>query len=136
MGKVFVILLGFICLVVGVVPASLVAFLAWAHFCREAVSGWSRLPALSGVRRLWRQGEICPCYILPAEGVFMKKEKRGGRALVEQGGRINVKKNIGSLLTAALVTATAFTFAPGGAAAADVMTVVPGGGATLVGGAR
>lgn len=45
-----------------------------------------------------------------------------------------MKKKIGSLLTAALVTATAFTLTPGGAAAADVMTVVSGGGTALVGG--
>lgn len=34
-----VILLGFVCVVVGAVPASLVFSLAWAHFYREAVSG-------------------------------------------------------------------------------------------------
>ncbi len=34
-----VILLGFVCLVVGAIPASLVFSLAWAHFYREAVSG-------------------------------------------------------------------------------------------------
>jgi len=34
-----VILLGFVCLVVGAILASLVFSLAWAHFYREAVSG-------------------------------------------------------------------------------------------------
>ncbi|MFZ5897713.1 MAG: hypothetical protein ACOYU7_00755 [Bacillota bacterium] len=34
-----VILLGFVCLVVGAIPASLVFSLAWAYFYREAVSG-------------------------------------------------------------------------------------------------
>jgi len=33
-----VILLGFVCLVVGVIPASLVAYLAWTHFYREAAA--------------------------------------------------------------------------------------------------
>ncbi|HAG07122.1 MAG TPA: hypothetical protein DCL13_02990, partial [Peptococcaceae bacterium] len=59
----------------------------------------------------------------------MKREKHEKR---KTGGRIKVKKKIGSLLTVALVIATAFILAPGGAAAADAKTVVPHGGAAPV----